>query len=735
MDALRKMKEGIEAKKEEALMKVEEKKEALIKVKENMEAKKEEALNKVNEKKEALMKVKEDVEEKKMEAVRKVKEEVEEKKEALMNLKEDVEEKIEPVKMFFRGRMVGPISGINTTNIVSTLSTINTAVPPASAIEYDSDSSDSSKGSAESLNDEKVNGKSRKRHSHRNGDTASLITSYPAVNSPPLNVVVHQSHGEQIFYPGVKYSGVQESALNNHQGKDNVAKKGLNGFSPSPHKILDQNGTYTSFEEGSTSENRIVNLGNKISEEVTEIYLEKLYQKPESHEFYCPNCKTCITKVLIIRERYLEAAPNVAHPNKEDLRCSNCFAFLIPVGNWIRNIFASKNPAGQGIAATLTATPKPLPSNPVSSAGLEEPLLPHYSDKDLGDQIPREPQTVGHHVPEGTDPKHIIHHLGDNAPHGAVENSGAGNAATLTPTPKPLPSNSGNNAGLEEPLLPYYSDKGLGDQISREPQTVGNNAPVATEPSKHIIHHSGGNPPHGAVENSGVGSTVTEPGDGISILMPPPNEQLLGTEPRSTKSWEILKSIVYGGLTESITSLGIVTSAASADAATLNVIALALANLIGGLFVICHNLWEFKNDESTVTSKETGQQVDRYEEVLGQKTNFIFHVPAAILAFLIFGLVPPVVYGFSFHESDDKDLKLAAVAGASLLCITLLALAKARTQRNPKYMKTVLQYVAVGFGVSGASYVAGNLLDRLMEKLGWFQQTHVDKTFPLPQFM
>ncbi|XP_048336448.2 membrane protein of ER body-like protein isoform X2 [Ziziphus jujuba] len=657
MDALRKMKEGIEAKKEEALMKVEEKKEALIKVKENMEAKKEEALNKVNEKKEALMKVKEDVEEKKMEAVRKVKEEVEEKKEALMNLKEDVEEKIEPVKMFFRGRMVGPISGINTTNIVSTLSTINTAVPPASAIEYDSDSSDSSKGSAESLNDEKVNGKSRKRHSHRNGDTASLITSYPAVNSPPLNVVVHQSHGEQIFYPGVKYSGVQESALNNHQGKDNVAKKGLNGFSPSAHKILDQNGTYTSFEEGSTSENRIVNLGNKISEEVTEIYLEKLYQKPESHEFYCPNCKTCITKVLIIRERYLEAAPNVAHPNKEDLRCSNCFAFLIPVGNWIRNIFASKNPAGQG------------------------------------------------------------------------------NAATLTPTPKPLPSNSGNNAGLEEPLLPYYSDKGLGDQISREPQTVGNNAPVATEPSKHIIHHSGGNPPHGAVENSGVGSTVTEPGDGISILMPPPNEQLLGTEPRSTKSWEILKSIVYGGLTESITSLGIVTSAASADAATLNVIALALANLIGGLFVICHNLWEFKNDESTVTSKETGQQVDRYEEVLGQKTNFIFHVPAAILAFLIFGLVPPVVYGFSFHESDDKDLKLAAVAGASLLCITLLALAKARTQRNPKYMKTVLQYVAVGFGVSGASYVAGNLLDRLMEKLGWFQQTHVDKTFPLPQFM
>jgi len=36
----------------------------------------------------------------------------------------------------------------------------------------------------------------------------------------------------------------------------------------------------------------------------------------------------------------------------------------------------------------------------------------------------------------------------------------------------------------------------------------------------------------------------------------------------SRKGWEVLKSIVYGGLAELLASLSVVTSAASADAAT-----------------------------------------------------------------------------------------------------------------------------------------------------------------------
>ncbi|KAK7286826.1 hypothetical protein RJT34_22100 [Clitoria ternatea] len=187
---------------------------------------------------------------------------------------------------------------------------------------------------------------------------------------------------------------------------------------------------------------------------------------------------------------------------------------------------------------------------------------------------------------------------------------------------------------------------------------------------------------------------------------------------------EILKSIVYGGLTESVASLSVVTSAASADATTLNIVTLAMANLMGGLFVLLHNLAELKAEKPRRAENHTDAQVDQYNELLGQRKHFILHAFIAILSFIVFGLVPPLVYGFSFNESDDKDFKLAAVAGASLLCITLLSIAKAHTKRPNNcftYFQTVLYYVTTGALASLLSYLAGVFVKKLMQKLGWFQ--------------
>ncbi|XP_040365720.1 membrane protein of ER body 2-like isoform X2 [Rosa chinensis] len=216
-----------------------------------------------------------------------------------------------------------------------------------------------------------------------------------------------------------------------------------------------------------------------------------------------------------------------------------------------------------------------------------------------------------------------------------------------------------------------------------------------------------------------------EPTEGTTVItvIKPPEQTPAGSElPRDANNMlEILKSIVYGGLNEAIASLSIVASAASTDTATLNIFVLALANLLGGLFVIGHNLWDLKAD-----------QVDsKYKEVLGNKDNFFFHVPVAILSFLIFGLVPPLVYGFSFSQSDDSNLKIAAVAASSILCIILLAIGKAYIQTPPKYIKTVLYYIVIGVGAAGVSYLVGDLIDKLVEKLGWFNST-VAGSLPLP---
>lgn len=145
-------------------------------------------------------------------------------------------------------------------------------------------------------------------------------------------------------------------------------------------------------------------------------------------------------------------------------------------------------------------------------------------------------------------------------------------------------------------------------------------------------------------------------------------------------------------------------------------------------------LMELRSDQSGGSTTQTSHETDRYYQQLGQRENFKLHAVVVVLSFLLFGLVPPVTYGFSFLKSGDKDLKLIAVAAATLLCITLLATAKAYIQKAPNffgYMKTILHYVIIGFMASGVSYAVGDLIKKLLEKLGLFESSAVS-TLALP---
>ncbi|KAG8387275.1 hypothetical protein BUALT_Bualt02G0004500 [Buddleja alternifolia] len=178
-----------------------------------------------------------------------------------------------------------------------------------------------------------------------------------------------------------------------------------------------------------------------------------------------------------------------------------------------------------------------------------------------------------------------------------------------------------------------------------------------------------------------------------------------------SKLLEILKCIVYGGLMEVIASLGVVSSAAASDATTLNIIAIGFATVISGLILFSNN------DGSIETS-------NKYQELLGRRGHFLLHSTFAILSFLIFGLVPPVVYGFTSRESDNKDYKILAVAIASFTCILILAIAKAyvKTERKfTEYIKTVVYYITMAISVSGVGYAVGDLFKMLMERVGPFE--------------
>ncbi|XP_050252707.1 membrane protein of ER body 1-like isoform X34 [Quercus robur] len=408
----------------------------------------------------------------------------------------------------------------------------------------------------------------------------------------------------------------------------------------------------------------------------TELYFEALYNKPGKHAFYCPNCKACIDKVL------LQSTEDVLIPRRRErddyeLRCPSCFEFLKPIGDWIFRKPATSEP---GIHEVLSNVAKPtdsriqeLPSNEAKPTESRSYEIPSNETKPTDTRIYKIP-------PDEAKPT-------DSRSYEILSNA-------VKPTDSRIYK------------IPLDEAKPTSSRI-------------------YVIPPDGAKPTDSKISEIPFDEPKPTEGEQVIVVDPSPLPETTPSQQGVVK-YEILKSLVYGGLIELITSLGVVTSAASADATTLNIVALALANLITGVFLIGHNLQELKNDQSTVVLNETDEQVDRYQELLGQKRNFVLHASVAILSFLVFGLVPPVVYGFSFYQSDNRNLKLAVAAAAGLLCITVLAIVKAYTQKPSKwsiYITTILYYLSIGIGASGISYLAGYLVRKLIEKLGWFESS------------
>ncbi|RQO84798.1 hypothetical protein POPTR_001G127900v4 [Populus trichocarpa] len=433
----------------------------------------------------------------------------------------------------------------------------------------------------------------------------------------------------------------------------------VSSLPPSKVSLEEQIVPVSSTNQGTTGHGDISHI-----KEVAELYLERVFEKPAAHEFYCPNCKSCIKKVIIRGNE--EGSRDAQRPGPvKTFRCTSCFSFLIPIGNWF---FPNLVPKG------------------------EEDTLHHEKDTV---QVPSPDSSTYKSPSGGTPPLDQT-----KAPSSETVHDEDTNASVMNRIRSPV-ATTVNQEQIYGTTGPQEADR-----INAASSKQG------SKPLEVII--VGGR----KVDDAGP---EAEP----PLSRPDIADSTEGTtdsELRGAKKLEIVKSIVYGGLIESITSLSVVTSAAGAEATTLNIISLSLANLIGGIFIIAHSLSDLKSEQPRGASSQTNEQVDRYQQLLGRRENFLLHATIALLSFLVFGIVPPAVYGFTFMETDDKNFKLAAVAVTSLLCITILAIGKAYIQNSPKpYLKTVLHYFVTGIMASGVSYVVGDLAKKLFEKLAWFE--------------
>lgn len=104
---------------------------------------------------------------------------------------------------------------------------------------------------------------------------------------------------------------------------------------PSKGVIEEQASYYTSLENGTTGYKR-VEIRTENGNEVADLYLERIYEKPSSHNFYCPNCQSCITKVIIRDRDWVNNTVSEPIPTQTDkFRCTSCLSFLTPIGAFL----------------------------------------------------------------------------------------------------------------------------------------------------------------------------------------------------------------------------------------------------------------------------------------------------------------------------------------------------------------------------------------------------------------
>ncbi|CAA3025896.1 Hypothetical predicted protein [Olea europaea subsp. europaea] len=435
--------------------------------------------------------------------------------------------------------------------------------------------------------------------------------------------------------------------------------------------------------EGSSKGPVKIDLVEENEEEILELEFERAVGKMHTHNIYCPNCSSEVTRVILRRKK-----PQIKNEKQMGLLgCLSCFSIFIPSGNTLHpfRCFGSKEePEG-------TQVPSGAPANEVGETIVKKggvfDLFWIFGKRGENENAQNYHQQTGENGKPSSQ-------LDDDHSEQLNEDDNEAltrfKACARPPYVTPSPANEANK------------NEGSTSYTTHRPNIPENQPQV---------------PPPGVSNSEGdqIDLLIQKPGPGPTTVVPP------GFLEDGSKSLEILKSIVYGGLVETIASLSIVSSAAASETATVNIVALGLANVISGIFVIAHNLRDMKNECPVPDSNE---KTIKYQELVGKRENFLFHFTFALLSFLLFGLIPPAVYGLAFEKTGNKDYTIIAVAAASLICIILLSIGKAYCKREHRfiaYFKTILYYISNAVAVSGVAYAMGDLIKILVEKLGWFE--------------
>ena len=169
-----------------------------------------------------------------------------------------------------------------------------------------------------------------------------------------------------------------------------------------------------------------------------------------------------------------------------------------------------------------------------------------------------------------------------------------------------------------------------------------------------------------------------------------------------------LREFVYGGMDGAVTTFAVVTGAAGANLGAKVILILGFANVLADGFSMAVGAYLSEKSEQDLSMHKGESVAADHESPLGASI-------ATFVSFVLVGFIPLAVYTFDYVfgiglESNDA---LIYSVFLTLSAFGLIGLLRARITRIPK-SKAVMESLGLGLAAAIISFVAGNLLEKII---------------------
>lgn len=173
-------------------------------------------------------------------------------------------------------------------------------------------------------------------------------------------------------------------------------------------------------------------------------------------------------------------------------------------------------------------------------------------------------------------------------------------------------------------------------------------------------------------------------------------------------SEDYLREFVYGGMDGAVTTFAVVTGAAGANLGVRVIIILGFANVFAdGFSMAVGSFLSEKSEQDLAIHKGEGKAED-FESPLGAAI-------ATFTAFVLIGFIPLAVYTldfiFGWGLNTDEALRYSVVL--TLLSFGLIGVLRSKVTKI-SINKAVRESLGLGIAAAIISYVAGNLLEKVV---------------------